>query len=72
MRTECGKVGAGMMFNLQLNFFANYSAVVQAVVARVDTIGMRLEKLLERELSGKEDDQHLAEAKSAAKKKLKK
>jgi hypothetical protein len=72
VRTECGKVGAGMMFNLQLNFFANYSAVVQAGVARVDTISMRLEKLLERELSGKEDDKAQAEAQPAAKKKLKK
>lgn len=62
-----------MMFNLQLNFFANYSAVVQAGVARVDTIGMRLERLLERELSGKEGDRasKIAEAK-LAKKELKK
>jgi hypothetical protein len=69
VRTECGKVGDGMMFNLQLNFFANYSAVVQAGVARVDTIGMRLEKLLERELSGKEEG---TESVLAPKKKLKK
>jgi len=58
-----------MMFNLQLNFFDNYSAVVQAGVARIDTIGMRLERLLERELSGKEGDRapKIVEAKLAKK-----
>ena len=71
LRKECGKVGAGLMFNLQLNFFANYSAVVQAGVARVDTIVMRLEKLLDREVNGKEEGPKKEDAR-LTKKKLKK
>ena len=42
LRAECLKVGTGMMFNLGLNFFASYSAVVEAGVARVDIIAMRI------------------------------
>jgi hypothetical protein len=71
LRKECAKVGIGLMFNLQLNFFANYSAVVQAGVARVDTIVMRVEKLLDREVNGKEEVPKQADA-MLTKKKLKK
>jgi hypothetical protein len=46
LRGECLKVGSSLMFNLQLNFFANYSAVVQAMVSRIDAIVMRIEKLM--------------------------
>ena len=59
------------MFNLQLNFFANYSVVVQAGLARVDTIVMRLQKLLERDVQGKEEGLKQAESSLAGKKKLK-
>lgn len=60
------------MFNLQLNFFANYSVVVQAGLARVDTIVMRLQKLLERDVHGKEEGLKQAEPSLVGKKKLKK
>ena len=45
VQKECIKVGEGMMFNLRLNFFASYSAVVEAGVARIHTIVSRVEKL---------------------------
>ena len=54
VRGECLKVGAGMWFNLGLNFFASYSAVVQAGVARIEIIAMRLSKLMERDHSSGE------------------
>ena len=49
IREECRKAGSMMMFNLQLNFFANYSAVVQGLMARVETITKRITELIDRD-----------------------
>ena len=37
-RDECVKAGLGTLFNLRLNFFGNYSIVVQGCLARIDMI----------------------------------
>ena len=36
------------MFNLKLNFFANYSSVVQAIISRIDAVLNRLLKINEK------------------------
>ena len=35
-----------------MNFFANYSAIVQALMSRMDAILNRLNKLIEKDLAG--------------------
>jgi hypothetical protein len=49
IRAEALKAGTGLMQNLRMNFFANYSAVVQAILSRIDAILNRVLKLLERD-----------------------
>lgn len=48
IRSEIGKAGFAMMFNLKLNFFANYSVVIQAILSRIDTTSERLVKMMRK------------------------
>ena len=44
IRNEIGKCGMSLLFNLRLNYFANYSSVVQAMLARMDAILNKMQK----------------------------
>jgi hypothetical protein len=48
MRKEAQKAGGQMWSYLRVKFFEPYAACTQAILARVDTICMRVEKLIIR------------------------
>lgn len=51
IKSEVEKSGITTLFNLKLNFFASYSAVIQAIMARIDLIA---EKIINK-LQGKSE-----------------
>jgi hypothetical protein len=51
IRSEIEKAGVGFLYYLRMNFFANYSAIVQALMSRMDAILNRLNKLIEKDLA---------------------
>jgi hypothetical protein len=56
IRDEISKGGLTTLFYLKMNFFANYSAVVQAILARLDLICSKiLDGLLKNKQQNKEE-----------------
>jgi hypothetical protein len=55
IRDEISKGGLTTLFNLKMNFFANYSAVVQAILARLDLICSKILDGLQPNKQNKEE-----------------